>query len=243
MHSTLRAAQEKLALATKAASLAELSASIAHEVNQPLAAVVANAHACQRWLTAEPPNLERAQRIVERIIRDANAAADIASRIRALFRQTVDARVTAALEDAIAEASNLMAEEATRNHVQIVVEIASDLPPIALDRVQIQLVLINLMRNGMEAMDLVADNKILAVRVRRTGNMIQTAISDRGPGIAFPGRMFEPFYTTKEQGIGMGLAICRSIVESHGGRLWVEKNEPHGARFIFTLPIVVKAAS
>src|SRR5262245_54405834 len=156
MQSTLREAQDKLARATQAASLAELSASVAHEVNQPLAAVVANAHACQRWLAAEPPNLERAQKTVERIIRDANAAADVVSRIRALFRQSTDARVFAALEGAIAEVRNLMADEASRHHVQIDVKIESDLPPVALDRVQIQQVLINLMRNGMEAMDTIA---------------------------------------------------------------------------------------
>ncbi|MCC8938987.1 GHKL domain-containing protein [Bradyrhizobium sp. Arg68] len=243
MQSTLRAAQDKLARATQAASLAELSASVAHEVNQPLAAVVANAHACQRWLTAEPPNLERAQKTVERIIRDANAAADVVSRIRALFRQSMDTRVMAALEGAIVEARDLLAEEASGHHVQIDVEIERDLPPVALDRVQIQQVLINLMRNGMEAMDTVADPRVLAVRARRMADMIQTEISDRGPGIAFPDRMFEPFYTTKAQGMGMGLAICRSIVESHGGRLWVEKNEPRGAAFTFTLPIEMKPAS
>jgi hypothetical protein len=243
MQSTHRAAEDKLVRATQAASLAELSASVAHEVNQPLAAVVANAHACQRWLTAEPPNLERAQKTVERIIRDANAAADVVSRIRALFRQSIDARVLAALEGAIVEARNLMAEEASRHHVEIDVEIESDLPLVALDRIQIQQVLINLMRNGIEAMDTVADNKVLAIRVRRMADTIQTEVSDRGPGIASPDRMFEPFYTTKEQGMGMGLAICRSIVESHGGRLWTEKNEPRGAAFIFTLPIETKSAS
>jgi PAS domain S-box-containing protein len=243
MQSTLRAAQDKLARAAQAASLAELSASIAHEVNQPLAAVVANSHACQRWLTVEPPNIERAQKTVERIIRDANAAADVVSRIRALFRHSIDARVFAALEGVIAEARNLMAEEASRHHVQMDVEIESDLPRVALDRVQIQQVLINLMRNGMEAMDTVADDRVLAVRARRMTDMIQTEITDRGPGIAFPDRMFEPFYTTKEQGMGMGLAICRSIIESHGGRLWADKNEPRGAAFIFTLPIEMKSAS
>jgi C4-dicarboxylate-specific signal transduction histidine kinase len=243
MQSALRAAQDKVARATQAASLAELSASIAHEVNQPLAAIVANSHACQRWLTAEPPNLERAQKTVERIIRDANAAADVVDRIRALFKQSIDTRVMAALEGVIAEARNLMAEVASRHDVHMDVEIEGDLPRVALDRVQIQQVLINLMRNGMEAMDTVADAKVLAVRVRRMDSVIQTEISDRGPGIAFPDRMFEPFYTTKQQGMGMGLAICRSIVESHGGRLWTERNEPRGAKFIFTLPIEMTSVS
>jgi C4-dicarboxylate-specific signal transduction histidine kinase len=242
MQSALRAAQDKLARATQAASLAELSASIAHEVNQPLAAIVANSHACQRWLTAAPPNLERAQMTVERIIRDANGAADVVSRIRALFKQSIDAKINAALEGIIAESRNLMAEEASRHNVHIEVEIESDLPPVALDRVQIQQVLVNLMRNGMEAMDTVANDKVLALRVRRMADVIQTEISDRGPGIMFPDRLFEPFYTTKQHGMGMGLAICRSIVETHGGRLWTEKNEPHGATFIFTLPVEAETA-
>lgn len=239
----LSLAQESLARAGQAASLAELSASIAHEVNQPLAAVVANSHACQRWLTAEPPNIGRAQKTVERIIRDANSAADVVSHIRALFRQSVEPRASAALPGVVAEARNLMAEEAARRHVRLEADVESDLPRVAFDRVQIQQVLVNLIRNGMDAMDSAAGERVVAMRVRRAGDAIQTEISDRGRGVAFPDRIFEPFFTTKEDGMGMGLAICRSIVESHGGRLWVEENKPHGAKFIFTLPIEAKTAS
>ncbi|YBV97953.1 PAS domain-containing protein [Phyllobacteriaceae bacterium JZ32] len=239
----LRLAQESLARASQAASLAELSASIAHEVNQPLAAIVANSHACQRWLTAEPPNLERAQKTVERIIRDANAAADVVSRIRALFKQSVETRTDTTLDSIIAEALDLMAEEALRRRVRMDVDVENNLPLLALDRVQIQQVLINLIRNGMEAMDATAGDRVLGMRVVRIGDAIQTEISDRGGGIAFPDKIFEPFFTTKQNGMGMGLAICRSIIESHGGRLWMEKNEPHGATFIFTLPVEAKAAA
>ena len=135
-----------------------------------------------------------------------------------------------------------MAEEAARRRVRIDTDIESDLPLVALDRVQIQQVLVNLMRNGIEAMDSTADARVLGLRVRRMGDVVQTEISDRGPGVEFPDKIFEPFFTTKEHGMGMGLAICRSIVESHGGRLWAEKNEPHGATFIFTLPVEAKAA-
>ncbi|MGX9176639.1 PAS domain-containing protein [Mesorhizobium sp. BHbdii] len=238
----LRLAQESLARASQAASLAELSASIAHEVNQPLAAVVANSHACQRWLMAEPPNLERAQKTVERIIRDANAAADVVSRIRALFKQSGEARSPTALSGVIAEARNLMAEEAARRRVRMDIDVESDLPLVALDRVHIQQVLVNLIRNGMDAMDAVTGDRVLEVRVRPIGDVVQTEISDRGAGIEFPENIFEPFFTTKGNGMGMGLAICRSIVESHGGRLWAEKNDPQGATFVFTLPIEVKAA-
>jgi PAS domain S-box-containing protein len=239
----LRLAQETVARASQAASLAELSASIAHEVNQPLAAVVFNSHACQRWLSAEPANVERAKTTVERIIRDANAAADVVSRIRALFRQSVEPRDTTTLAGVIAEARNLMAEEASRRRVRMDVDVESNLPLVALDRVQVQQVLINLIRNGMDAMASVTGDRVLGMRVRRMGDAIQTEISDRGPGVEFPEKIFEPFFTTKDDGMGMGLAICRSIVESHGGRLWAERNEPQGARFIFTLPVEVKTAT
>jgi hypothetical protein len=239
----LREMSDKLAKATKSASLAELSASIAHEVNQPLAAIVANSHACQRWLESDPPNLERAQLIVNRIIRDANSAAEVVSRIRALFKQTVESRNTTALTNIIAEARNLIAEEATRRRVRIDEDIESDLPLVAFDRVQVQQILINLIGNGMDAMDASPGDKVLKIRVRRMGDTVQTEISDRGQGIDFPDKIFEPFFTTKEHGMGMGLAICRSIVESHGGRLWAENNKPHGATFIFTLPVEEKAAS
>ena len=239
----LRLASDKLAQASQAASLAELSASIAHEVNQPLAAVVANSHACQRWLTAEPPNLERAQKTVERIVRDANSAADVVSRIRALFRQSTGTRICTTLPDVVAEARNLMAEEAVRRRIRMDIQVESGLPLVALDRVQVQQVLINLIRNGMDAMECVPSDRVLGIRVRRMGEMVQTEIHDRGRGIDFPDKIFEPFFTTKAHGMGMGLSICRSIVESHGGRLWAQNSEPQGAAFIFTLPVEVRAAS
>jgi PAS domain S-box-containing protein len=238
----LRLAQASLARASQAASLAELSASIAHEVNQPLAAIVANSSACHRWLSAEPPNLERAKITAERIIRDANSAAEVVSRIRALFRQSVEPRNRTMLGSIIAEARDLMAEEAVRRRVRLDVDVGSSLPLLALDRVHIQQVLVNLIRNGMDAMDSIAGDRVLGVRVRRVGDVVQTEISDRGAGVAFPDKIFEPFFTTKGNGMGMGLAISRSIVESHGGRLWAEKNEPLGAKFVFTLPIETKAA-
>ncbi|KEC70207.1 two-component sensor histidine kinase [Rhizobium leguminosarum bv. phaseoli CCGM1] len=239
----LRQVREGLARASQVASLAELSASIAHEVNQPLAAVVANSHACQRWLMADPPNMERAQRTVERIIRDANSAADVVSRIRALFKQSADRRVHTALSGVVNEARSLMADEAARRRARIEISVDDNLPLIAIDRTQIQQVLINLIRNGIEAMDAVTGDKVIEMHVRHMGNTIQTEISDRGYGIESPEKMFEPFFTTKEHGMGMGLAICRSIVELHGGRLWAEKNQPHGATLIFTLPIEPKAVS
>jgi PAS domain S-box-containing protein len=239
----LRQASAKLAQATQAASLAELSASIAHEVNQPLAAIVANSHACQRWLQSDPPNMERALITVERIIRDANTAADVVSRIRALFRQDVAPRSQTSFAGVIAEARSLISEEARRRRIRMDVDVENDLPLVALDRVQVQQVLINLIRNAMDAMENTVGNRILGMRARRVENAIQIEVSDRGRGIESPDRIFEPFFTTKPNGMGMGLAICRSIVESHGGRLWVESNQPEGTTFIFTLPIEVKAVT
>lgn len=241
MQEELRLAQERLARASQAASLAELSASIAHEVNQPLAAIVANSHACYRWLSAEPVNVARAKITTERVIRDANSAAEVVGRVRALFKQSVENRISLSLSGVITEACNLVAGEALRRRTRIDIDVEGKLPPITVDRIQIQQVLVNLMRNGMEAMEAVAGEKALDVRAHRMGSEVQTEIGDRGNGIEFPDQIFEPFFTTKENGMGMGLAICRSIVEAHGGRLWAVKNEPHGARFIFTLPIVGKA--
>jgi len=238
----LRQTQERLAVASQAASLAELSASIAHEVNQPLAAIVANSHACHRWLSFEPPNVARAKTVIERLIRDANAAADVVSRVRALFKQSTETRNSATLASVIAEAGSLIAEEAARRRIRMDFRIAGDLPSVTLDSVQIQQVLINLFRNGMDAMEPIGGENILEVQAYRAGSEIQTEISDLGRGVETPDRIFEPFFTTKQHGMGMGLAICRSIVEAHGGRLWTERNEPHGARFIFTLPIAAKEA-
>ena len=223
--------------------IAELSASIAHEVNQPLAAIVANSHACHRWLAAECPNIERAKLAAERITRNANVAAAIVNRIRALFGQSAELKTSAPLTSAIAEARSLLSQEAERHRVRVDVDIEGDLPAVTFDPIQIQQVLINLIRNSMEAMDCVTGDRVVGMRVRRIGDVVQTEISDRGHGIEFPDKVFEPFFTTKENGMGMGLAICRSIVEAHGGRLWAEKNEPQGARFSFTLPVAVNTAS
>lgn len=236
-HEDLRQAQERLASASQAASLAELSASIAHEVNQPLAAIVANSQACLRWLNAVPPNLDRAHKTVERVIRDANSAADVVSRVRALFSQSGEAKSSTELRDVVAEALDLMAEEATRLGIMIDVDIESGLPPVTIDRVQIQQVLVNLVRNGIEAMHSIHGEKALRVRVHLTGDVVQTEVSDSGTGLQSTDKVFEPFFTTKEHGMGMGLAICRSIVEAHGGRMWAKGNETQGAKFVFTLPV------
>ncbi len=229
-------AQRHLAHASQAASLAELSASIAHEVNQPLSAAINSSAACQRWLNADPPNLERAQKSLERIIQSANSAADVVSRIRALFRQSTDQRNYTAIADVVFEARNLIAEEARRRGVRIDIQCEPGLRPAPFDRIQIQQVLFNLMRNGIDAMASAYSEKVLRIRVSPTQEMVRIEVDDQGYGIQFPDKIFEPFFTTKERGMGMGLSICRSIVESHTGQLWAENNEPLGATFIFTLP-------
>lgn len=235
----LRRASDRLARATQAASLAELSASIAHEVNQPLAAIVANSHACHRWLSADPPNIDRAKITAERITRDANAAADVISRIRALFRRAPQDRSSESVNRLIAEVCRLMADKVAAQGIRIETSLEPDLPLVALDRVQVQQVLMNLIRNGIEAMDTVINGaRVLQIHSRRDGHdSICIEVRDGGTGFKDPERGFEPFFTTKQNGMGMGLAICRSIVEAHGGRLWAANNETRGATVAFTLPL------
>jgi PAS domain S-box-containing protein len=241
----LRRASEQLARATQAASLAELSASIAHEVNQPLAAIVANSHACHRWLSAEPPNVERAKITAERITRDANSAADVVSRIRALFRQAPRARSSENVNHLIGEVCQLMADAIAAKGIRIETNLEPDLPSVALDRVQVQQVFVNLVRNGVEAMDgaMVDGARALQISSLRDGiDAIRIEVRDAGTGFEDTERVFQPFFTTKQYGMGMGLAICRSIIESHGGRLWMANNETRGATVAFTLPLEASEA-
>ncbi len=234
----LRRAQERYARASQAASLSELSASIAHEVGQPLAALVSSSDACQRWLSTEPPNLERARAALERIVRSAATAVDTVKRVRALFKRAAETHQSEAVKVVITEARELLAEEALKRSVTISLEVEQHLPLVAMDRVQVQQVLTNLMRNGIDAMDGSMNEKRLKIRARLLEGAVQIDISDAGPGVEFPEKIFEPFFTTKgDQGMGMGLAICRSIIDSHGGRLWVGETGQTGATFSFTLPI------
>jgi len=233
----LRRTVERLAQATQAASLAVLSASIAHEVNQPLAAIVANSHACHRWLSAEPPNVERAKITAERITRDANSAADVVSHIRALFHREPHARTPEDVNRLIDEVCRMMADVIAAKDIRLRTDLAPDLPFVALDRVQVQQVFVNLIRNGIEAMDAKADSiRTLQIRSCRDGlDAIRIEVRDAGTGFKNTEHAFEPFFTTKQNGMGMGLAICRSIIESHGGRLWTANNDADGATVAFTL--------
>ena len=238
MEEALRSTRRKLSAAMQIATVAEMSASIAHEINQPLASVVTNAHACQTWLSHDPPNLERAQATLERIIRDGHSAAEVVRRIRALFKEAAPVKAPLDINQIVAEVLRVLSDELRDNSIVVETELAVDLPRIAGDHVQIQQTLINLVHNATEAMAvLMARPKSLVVRSRREGDHLLVEVRDFGVGIKDPTLVFEPFFTTKESGMGMGLSISRSIVEAHGGRIWATANEDAGTTISFTLPL------
>jgi PAS domain S-box-containing protein len=237
----LREAQAELAHVTRMATLGELAASIAHEINQPLAGVVTNGQACLRWLGREVPDLAEARAAVERIIRDGNRAGEVIARIRALVRKAAPQRARLAINDVIAEVIALADSELRRHGVALHTDLAAALPLVLGDRIQLQQVLLNLLLNGMEAMRTVTDRpRALIVRSQpEEAAAIRVGVQDVGPGVAPQDleRIFTAFVTTKPEGLGMGLAISRSIIEAHGGRLWATANDGPGATVQFTLPI------
>ncbi len=234
----LRQTRSRLSRAMQLATVAELSASIAHEINQPLAAVVANGEACQTWLSKSPPNIERARLTAERAVRDGKSAAEVVSRIRGLFRQSAPAKTLLDLNGVIREAINLMSDEILKNAVSAETELDPALPAAMADRVQMQQVLINLVSNAIESMEgALGHSKVLSIRSgRNERNAIRIEVQDRGSGISDPESIFDPLFTTKEYGMGMGLTICRSIVQAHGGHLWAARNQDVGTTVTFTLP-------
>ncbi len=232
----LRHAREKLAQASRMATVAELSASIAHEINQPLQAVVANGQACRRWLAATPPDIDNARLSAQAIVLDGYATAEVINRIRALFKHTAPAKVDLDVNKLILQVCALMADEIQVNAILLETQLAQDVPMIKADAVQIQQVIVNLVRNAIEALVPTTERKqSLLIRSRRDGDNVVVDIQDEGMGLADLEKIFEPFATTKETGMGMGLAICRSIVESHAGRIWVVRNEVRGVTFSFSL--------
>jgi len=241
----LRNTQERLSIASQVATVGELSASIAHEVNQPLTAVVSNGNACLRWLSAQPPNLAKAMEAAERIVRDGKDAGEVVRRIRALFKRAAHEEVPLGLNELIAEVLSLVRSETAKRRVMIETDLAADLPPVTGDRVQLQQLILNLILNGIEAMDPVTDRpKRLFIRSKRDGeDTVLVQIQDSGVGLKDPDTVFDPFFTTKDNGMGMGLAICRSIVQAHNGRLWATPAEGSGAIFCFTLPLQLSAVS
>jgi PAS domain S-box-containing protein len=236
----LRKANADLAHVTRVITMGELTASIAHEINQPLAAIVTNADACTVWLSSEPPNLEEARAAVDCIAQDGTRASEVIRHIRAMFTKDTPERTTVQVNELIREVGALLQAGASRNQVELQTELAIDLPPAMGDRVQLKQVIVNLALNGIEAMGGVIDRpRRLVIRSEsQNAEELLVAVRDSGVGIdpnAFK-RIFDAFFTTKPQGMGMGLSICRSIVEAHGGRLWASANSDHGATFQFTLP-------
>jgi predicted ATPase/signal transduction histidine kinase/GAF domain-containing protein len=236
---SLREAQAELAHVSRVTTMGELAASIAHEVNQPLAGIVTNANASLRWLAGDSPNLAEAREANRRIIRDGNRAGDVVTRMRALFKKACTTKERLNINEAIEEVVILTQSEVRRNNVALQMELAANLAPVMGDRVQLQQVVVNLILNAIEAMRTVEDReRDLVIRTQRgEGDEVRVAVQDSGIGLDPKNveQIFDAFHTTKPGGLGMGLSISRSIVESHGGRLWVVSNDGPGATFQFTL--------
>ena len=245
MEEALRSSESRLSRATRTATLGEFAASIAHEINQPLAAVVANGHACLRWLSAQPPGMAKAQEAAERIVRDGTEAGEVIRRIRALFKHAPLDKTDLDLNDVIAEVLRLLSGERTKKHVSVETDLDKDLSLVAGDRVQLQQVVFNLLLNGIEAMDSISDRpKKLFIRSKRhSPETVLIEIRDSGVGLKDSEKVFEAFFTTKENGMGMGLAVCRAIIDAHHGRLWAASGEGAGTTFSFTLPAAAVPAT
>jgi C4-dicarboxylate-specific signal transduction histidine kinase len=228
-----------MAHANRVATMGQLTASIAHEVNQPVTAAVTNAEAALRWLGAQPPDLEEVRQALGRIVKDGNRAGDVIGRIRDLIKKAPPRKDGLEINDAIREVIALTRGEAAKNGVSVQTRLAEGLPLIQGDRVQLQQVMLNLIINAVEAMSGVSEGprELLISTGKAESDGVLVAVLDSGPGLALASleRLFEAFYTTKTGGLGMGLSICRSIIEAHGGRLWATANVPQGAIFQFTV--------
>jgi PAS domain S-box-containing protein len=239
--------RSELAQMTRITSLGALTASIAHEVKQPLSGIVTNASTCLRMLSADPPNVDGALETARRTIRDGNRAADVITRLRALFSKKDVAIEPMDLNEATREVVALSLSELQRNRVILRTELVDDLPPVVGDRVQLQQVILNLVRNASDAMSEVEDRpRQLAVRTERDGDdAVRMVVQDSGIGIdpRNMDRLFDAFYTTKSAGMGMGLSVSRSIVESHHGRLWAAPNDGPGTTFSFSIPRATEGAT
>jgi PAS domain S-box-containing protein len=236
---TLSQVQADLAHATRVTTMGELTASLAHEVNQPIAAAVTNGNTCLRWLAHDPPDLEEARAAATRIVKDGTRAGEIISRIRLLFKKGTPQPELVDVNEVVREMIVILRGETTRYSISVRTELAEDLPQVMGDRVQLQQVLMNLMMNSIDAMKDAQDTRELAIKSQRTENeQLMVSVTDTGVGLPpLQGeQIFNAFFTTKPQGTGMGLRISRSIVESHGGRLWAADNSPRGASFNLILP-------
>jgi signal transduction histidine kinase len=232
-------AQSDLAHVSRVTTMGELTASIAHEVNQPITGVVTNAGACLRWLTNDTPDLERAIAAANRIVRDGQRAAEIISRIRRIFVKGSPQREPVDVNQLLHETAELLRSEVIHYGISIRTDLATDVPEALADRVQVQQVLVNLIMNGVDAMRDITGPRELVVSSRRSDDEhVLVSVSDTGVGLPpeQADQLFDAFFTTKPQGTGMGLSISRSIVDAHEGQLWAAPNQPRGATFLFTLP-------
>jgi signal transduction histidine kinase len=243
----LRQVQSELAHINRVTTLGELAGSIAHEIKQPIAAVHTSANASLLWLKREQPDIAKAREAILRVMQDATRASEIINRIRVLFKKGESERERLDVNEVILEMVSLMRSEAVRRAISIQTALARELPQVRADRVQLQQVFMNLMLNGMEAINEVSPAGELTITSERNSDgEVLISVSDSGVGLPAEraDKVFDTFYTTKPQGTGMGLSISRSIVESHGGRLWARGNAERGATFQFTLPVEqVKAAT
>jgi C4-dicarboxylate-specific signal transduction histidine kinase len=224
--------------------MGELTAALAHEVNQPITAAVTNANVCLHWLACDTQNLEKARAAAERIVKDGTRAAEIVGRVRLMFKKGTLQREVVDVNEVILEMIPLLRSEVTRSSVSVRTDLAADLPQVMGDRVQLQQVMMNLMMNSIDAMKDVDGTRELAVKSQRAENeQLMVCVSDTGVGLPpqQADQIFTAFFTTKRDGTGMGLSISRSIVESHGGRLWAADNFPRGASFHLILPTKVDA--
>jgi C4-dicarboxylate-specific signal transduction histidine kinase len=235
-----REAQMALAHANRVATMGQLTASITHEVNQPITAAVTYALAARRYLSAEPPNFREVDEALSLIVKEGNRAGEVVERVRALVKKVPARKHAVAIDDAILEVIALSRAEAANNSVSVRTQFAEGLPRVQGDRVQLQQVMLNLIVNAIQAMSGVGEDtrelKISIDAVPSEGG-VRVGVRDTGPGLSPESlsRLFEPFYTTKPEGMGMGLSICRSIIEAHGGRLWAIPCEPPGVLFQFTI--------
>jgi C4-dicarboxylate-specific signal transduction histidine kinase len=238
---SLQQAQANLERLNRVMLVGEMTASIAHEVNQPIAAAVANANACLRWLAAQPPDMGEARQALGRIVKNGNRASEVIGRIRSLVEKVPQRRDRLDINKAILEVVALTDSEVHRHRVTLQTDLSRDMPLVPADRIQLQQVLLNLIANAIEAMSGLDDRprELTVATGGSNSNDVFVEVRDSGLGLdpASLDRLFDSFYTTKRDGIGMGLAISRSIVESHGGKLWATPNQPHGAVFRFTLPV------
>lgn len=239
-----RQAQSELARMSRLMIVGELGTSIAHEVSQPITAIAANGNAALRWLSATPADQDEARRAIERIVTDAGRAGDVIGRVRGLVARSAPSRGMIDLVEAIAGVLELVRSEIRRGQILLHTELANDLPMVAGDRVQLQQVILNLVMNAIEALAEVDEEmRELLVSAAADEQKITVSVRDTGAGLSADAadRIFEAFYTTKPNGMGMGLAISRSIIEAHGGTVYVAPNFPHGTVFGFTLPLGTKA--